>query len=231
MGKIKIDLANGSQVEKPLVTAFKGANGDYLILDNETNGQMGYPIICISKINGTNVEKIIDQTEWNAVKDSLKSIISGTLPAFLAVPEQLSGNDDFYTQLTLPVASFDLLKKAYKAPEAAPAEEAPAPVPEAPAPEAPAAPQIETPEAQTIAAPQLEAPTIAQPAPVAEAPVAPAPADPIITAPIIGEAAPEVAPTPEASPTSNGDLQAIKDTFMKSCENMFEALVKQLENK
>ena len=34
MSKIKISLANGNQVEKPLVTAFKGTSGDYLILDN-----------------------------------------------------------------------------------------------------------------------------------------------------------------------------------------------------
>lgn len=246
MSKIKINLTNGSQVEKPLVTAFKGANADYLILDNETNGQMGYPIICISRLNGANAEKIIDQTEWNSVKDSLKTIISGTLPTFLAVPEELSASDDFYTQLTLPVASFDLLKKAYAAPEApapaapaAPAEEANITSPEIQAPtidEAPAPVQEATPApAEPVAlTPDAAATPIITP-PIIEAPVVEAPAQPaapteapaqIPVAPVVQT--PAEAPQPQAAP-ANDNVQQIKDTFMKSCENMFEALLKQMQ--
>ena len=108
MSKIKVTLANGSVLEKPLVTCFKGNTGNYIVLDNETNGQMGYPIICISKFNGTSVEKIVDPNEWSSVKDNLKTIIAGTALPYLEVPSELTANDDFFTQLTLPVASFDL---------------------------------------------------------------------------------------------------------------------------
>ena len=134
MGKIKVTLASGNVLEKPLVTCFQGTNGNYLVLDNEANGSMGLPIICISKFNGTTAEKIVDQNEWVAVKENLKSIISGTQLSYLPVPETISAADDFYTQLTLPLASFDLLKNVYAPAPAQNAEPAAAPV-EAPIPD------------------------------------------------------------------------------------------------
>ena len=49
VGKIKINMLSGTTIEKPLVTAFKGEHGDYIVLDNEMSGTMGLPIILISK--------------------------------------------------------------------------------------------------------------------------------------------------------------------------------------
>ena len=323
MGKIRINLVSGSVLEKPLISCFKGTNGNYIVLDNESNGSMGLPIIIISKINGTNLEKIIDPAEWGAVKENLKTIIGGTALPYLAVPETLSAPDDFFTQLTLPVASYDLLKSVY----APPVDPTPAQAPQpAPAPvevqQAPAAPAIETPAEITLApipetpaaAPVVnQAPTAAPeavlgtaqvtsaepvampqtpsvvptpapaPAPmptpsvvptpeVNNAPVSSMPAQeanpmpgaqampqveavPVIEAPVLN---PTPAPAPEAVPsapavqsdslasapaidlpqsqpvapmTGDADIAKIKETFMKSCENMFDALMKKFENK
>lgn len=281
VSKIKINLASGAVLEKPLITCFKGTNGNYAVLDNEANGSMGLPIIIISKLNGSNFEKILDPNEWGAVKDNLKTIIGGTALPYLAVPEEMNAPDDFFTQLTLPVASYDLLKKVYApapvetpeepaapaapvapAPVEAPTEPAPAPAtPEVPAPvtlempAAPAAPEA-TPAPAVPEAPVIEAPVIA-PAPVEapampEAPVAPAPAQaPEVPAVPVPEpapapvAAPEIPVTPNvandtpaidlpvADPaatdegSANPDIALIKETFMKSCENMFDALLKK----
>lgn len=272
VSKIKINLSNGSVLEKPLVTCFKGTNGNYLVLDNETNGSMGLPIICISKFTGTAAEKIFDQSEWASVKENLKTIIAGTSLPYLNVPETITASEDFFTQLTLPVASFDLLKNVY------------APVKEETVPAAPvsAAPVVSTPEvsvspemphtvveptaigassvlapAPIIAAPSVEPSTIATPevpvvAPMIDAPVvspafstpesAPQVSDPavsVITAPVVDApivSAPEaVNETPIANNSnntiSNEDILTMKDMFMKSCENMFDALVKKFENK
>lgn len=253
MGKIKINLSNGSSLEKPLVTCFKGTNGDYIILDNEMNGSMGLPIICVSKFGGTKAEKIINQSEWASVKDNLKTIISGTTLPYLNVPAEISASDDFFTQLTLPTASFDLLKKSY-----APAEEKVETV-EVTVPDS----IVEVPAVDTDSE---DVPTI-NPEPLAAAPVveavqeAPAvPEIPEIVPPVVEPVVPEV-PTVEipsavdtvvntsevvAEPaveqpvvesevvsekSDNADIQSIKDNFMKSCETMFDALIKKFENK
>ena len=243
MSKIKVNLASGNVIEKPLISCFKGTNGDYVILDGEANGQMGYPIVCISRFNANKFEKIVDPGEWGSVKENLKAIISGTSLPYLNVPETVSAADDFYTQLTLPVASFDLLKSVY-APvkeEVAPAipvtpapEVAPTP---APAPEVAPAPAVATinPIAEPVALtndlvnPVAPAPQInIAPAPISEVELAPAPA--------IATPAPEVAPAVESAPapsvnTSSVDVASLKASFMQSCENMFDALVKKFENK
>lgn len=260
MGKIKINLASGNSIEKPLITCFKGTNGDYIILDNETNGQMGYPIICISKLVGTHIEKIIDQGEWASVKENLKTIISGTALPYLNVPELLEGNDDFFTQLTLPVSSFDLLKNVYAPAQAAPTPEV-APANEETAVVQPETPislvegatmtnaeptnivdinsivpnQVETPvvnESQSIITPvtpvspvvptsenEVTIPT-AQIEPV-QSPVAPVDTEvtPSIETPVISQEQPAV--------SEDNDMAALKESFLKSCENMFDALVKK----
>ena len=41
MDKIKINLASGTSLEKPLVSAFKSNNAIYVVFDNEINGTMG----------------------------------------------------------------------------------------------------------------------------------------------------------------------------------------------
>ena len=120
MSKIRVNLTSGNVFEKPLVTCFQGTSANYVVFDNEMNGSMGLPIICISKLNGNRLEKIFDQSEWASVKENLKSIISGSTLMYLEVPENLSAQDDFFTQLTLPVASFDVLKRSYNPPKPEP---------------------------------------------------------------------------------------------------------------
>ena len=259
MSKIKIKLASGNMLEKPLVTCFKSANGSYIVFDNEANGQMGYPIICISKINGNEVQKIVDPNEWASVKENLKTIIAGTNLEYLNVPEELNGQDDFYTQLTLPVTSFDLLKNVYSpaAPEPKVEETPVAPMPEEAAPEVqnpfaaepatiapvmPEAPAVESP----ITSPVIDTPVVNMDAPVVET-------SPVIDMPSMPEAAPAiempgmpevqtpVAPAPAVEtpieapvvdvPSNNDEIAALKESFMKSCENMFDALIKKFENK
>ncbi len=265
MSKAKFSLTNGSVVEKPVVTCFQGSVATYLVIDNEANGQMGYPIIGISRLNNNVAEKITDQGEWASVKDNLKTIIGGTALPYVNVPEVITAPEDFYTQLTLPVASFDVLKQAYipAAAEAPAMPEAETPAPEvAPItePEAPAAPTIEpvnlTPEmpGAPISEPSVIGPTafvdptavLPQPEPAMAAPViTPLPVTPetptpeMTPLPVTTPSEP-VMPTPmmeppvpgaPAAPEGNADVQAIKEQFMQSCENMFDALIKKFENK
>lgn len=256
VSKTKINLASGSVMEKPLVTCFKGTNGNYIVLDNETNNPIGLPIICVSKFTGTSCEKIIDPAEWSSVKENLKTIISGTALPYLSVPESLTAQDDFFTQLTLPVASFDVLKNAYVVPvsetPADPVVETPVATPEMPvAPEAQPVPVVVAPDPISVA-PVIEPAVV--PNPVIEASVDPivetrAAIDTPIIAPITVDTEPPavtpvipepVAPVVEASvapaapaaqPAVEGieDINALKENFMKSCENMFDALVKKFQ--
>ena len=114
MSKIKINLASGVSLEKPLLNAFKNGESVYVILDNEMNGSMGLPIILVSKLVGNKLVKIVDQNEWTQVKESLKQIIAGTQLEYVSVGESISADDIYYTQLTLPVPSFDALRNAYQ---------------------------------------------------------------------------------------------------------------------
>lgn len=114
MEKIKINLTSGSALEKPLVTAFNSNNASYVVLDNEINGTMGLPIILVSKLVNNVLTKIEDQNEWNAVKESLRFIISGNQVDYITLQPEINANDMFFSQLTLPVASFEALKNNYK---------------------------------------------------------------------------------------------------------------------
>lgn len=239
MSKIRVNLTSGNVFEKPLVTCFQGTSANYVVFDNEMNGSMGLPIICISKLNGNRLEKIFDQSEWASVKENLKSIISGSTLMYLEVPENLSAQDDFFTQLTLPVASFDVLKSSYNPPKPEP-EVMPAPQPEvAPAP-APAPEVMETPAPPVMDGPisfgGMNTVNTASVMPNMGAPVMnsnPAP-QMMGTNDMLGQTNPmpnvnNQMPNPE--PVSNINYADLKETFMKSCENMFDALVKRFENK
>ena len=114
MEKIKLNLTSGSALEKPLITAFNSNNASYVVLDNEMNGTMGLPIILVSKLVNNVLTKIEDQNEWNAVKESLRFIISGNQVDYITIQPEISANDMFFSQLTLPVASFEALKNNYK---------------------------------------------------------------------------------------------------------------------
>lgn len=113
MKKIKITLTSGNVIEKNVLTAFKGTYGDYIVLDNESVGSMGLPVILISKIQDNRLLTINDANEWNAIKDNLRNIIAGNQIVKTEVKDEYTGEDVYYKQLTLPVASFDTLKNTF----------------------------------------------------------------------------------------------------------------------
>ncbi len=253
MRKIKVNLTSGNVVEKTLLTAFKGTYGDYVVLDNESVGSMGLPVILIAKVLDNKLMTITDANEWNAVKENLRNIIAGNQIIKINVLDEYSGEDVFYKQLTLPVASFDALKKTYadeggvneNAPVAPAVEPAAtvSPVNETPiapniqmpsAPEAPTAPQevaplnvnpdVVTPEQVQVAPSEAPVPPMAPETPTVESPVMPeAPVGPAIE---LNEA-PAVEPIPPMAEMANNniDFAKEKETFLKACENMFDALV------
>lgn len=245
MSKIRVNLTSGNVFEKPLVTCFQGTSANYVVFDNEMNGSMGLPIICISKLNGNRLEKIFDQSEWASVKENLKSIISGSTLMYLEVPENLSAQDDFFTQLTLPVASFDVLKRSYNPPKPEP-EVMPAPQPEvAPAPAQPAPEVMETPAPPVMDGPiSFGGMNTVNTAPVMNSNPAP---QMMGNSDMLGQTNTMAMPNemasmnnhmpnvnnqmPNPQPISNINYADLKETFMKSCENMFDALVKRFENK
>lgn len=123
MGKIKLNLISGAVVEKPLISAFSANNSSYVVLDNEMNGSMGLPIILVCKLENNKLTKIVDANEWGIVKEYLKNIIAGNKIEFIKINEEIVADDIYYTQLTLPVPSFDALRNAYKVEEVEPAKE------------------------------------------------------------------------------------------------------------
>ena len=229
MEKLKINTVSGDVLEKPIVTAFKSNGGEYVVLDNEMNGTMGLPIILVSKLeNGSLV--IVPDSEWNAVKEALRLIISGNQMEYVNVRNVLSSEDTFFKQLTLPVASFEALKNSYKP---VVHEEVTLETPEVNVEPVVQATPVQTPEV-------VESPIVMNDAPVApQMPEASAPVAPIMPeAPVEAQSVAEVpaytekvAPMPsvEEIPEEHDDVPvdftADKEAFLKACENMFDALV------
>lgn len=229
MEKLKINTVSGNVLEKPIVTAFKSNGGEYVVLDNEMNGTMGLPIILVSKLeNGSLV--IVPDSEWNAVKEALRLIISGNQMEYVNVRNVLSSEDTFFKQLTLPVASFEALKNSYKP---VVHEEVTLETPEVNVEPVVQATPVQTPEV-------VESPIVMNDAPVApQMPEASAPVAPVMPeAPVEAQSVAEVpaytekvAPMPsvEEIPEEHDDVPvdftADKEAFLKACENMFDALV------
>lgn len=229
MEKLKINTVSGNVLEKPIVTAFKSNGGEYVVLDNEMNGTMGLPIILVSKLeNGSLV--IVPDSEWNAVKEALRLIISGNQMEYVNVGNVLSSEDTFFKQLTLPVASFEALKNSYKP---VVHEEVTLETPEVNVEPVVQATPVQTPEV-------VESPIVMNDAPVApQMPEASVPVAPIMPeAPVEAQSVAEVpaytekvAPMPsvEEIPEEHDDVPvdftADKEAFLKACENMFDALV------
>ena len=111
MVKINIMKPTGSEMLS-LLSAFKIENLTYVIFDSEKVGSMGLPIIYISKLTDK-LEKVLDDNEWQSVKNSLKGIISGTNYEYVKVADTINADEAFYTPLTLPQSSFDLIKNRY----------------------------------------------------------------------------------------------------------------------
>lgn len=218
MEKLKINTVSGNAMEKPVVTAFKSNSGEYVVLDNEMNGTMGLPIILVSKLVNNTLE-VVPDSEWNAVKEVLRLIISGNHVDYISVNSIGVVNDVFYKQLTLPVASFDVLKNSYK------------PVVE----EVPQV-SVETVMDEPVEAQVLDSSSLVQ------EDVAPSVAPIIPDAPIMEQNVSEVVPVaeveapvvediPEESVDVPVDFTADKEAFLKACENMFDALVAKFNNK
>ena len=74
MTKIKLSLPTGNSVEKSLLSAFSVGEKKYVVMDAESVGSMGLPIILVSAFSGEKLSKILDQNEWTSVKEALKSI-------------------------------------------------------------------------------------------------------------------------------------------------------------
>lgn len=225
MGKIKINMANGSAVEKPLVSAFKINEGTYVVFDNEMNGTMGLPIILVSKLVDNKLT-IVGDAEWNACKETLRMIIAGNQVDYVNVNPEMPADDIFFKQLTLPVASFDVLKNSYK-PVETPATEELVQEPVAnfePTPEVNVAAPVE---------PEVTEPVSFQTENVEVAPVIPdvvAPNQEVANImPEVTMAAPEVEPIPEVTESEPVDFTVDKEAFLKACENMFDALVAKIQ--
>lgn len=233
--KITINLSNGSTLEKKLITAFSTGVGEYVILDNEAVGSMGLPIILVSKYMNNSLVKITDQNEWEQVKESLKTIISGGNMNYIVLNPTIGGEEVFYTQLTLPEASFNALKLNYKV-DVAPAVtedpipsiedikiEEPVPTPQEEVVETP--PTIEPVVPEKPVTPEIEISPTIPPQPVVEP-------QPIVD-PQLEEPAPQpIGPVVNQEVTKNVDeYKEIRDSFMTACENMFDALIIKFENK
>lgn len=113
MAKISVLKPTGGNEILGLVSAFVAESNSYVILDSEKTGSMGLPIIYVSKLVNGKLEKINDTNEWQSVKNYLKGIINGTNFQYIKVEDNLNADEAFYTPLTLPQASFDLIKQRY----------------------------------------------------------------------------------------------------------------------
>lgn len=232
--KIKINTMSGMNLEKPLVTAFKSNTGEYVVFDNEMNGTMGLPIILVTKLVNNSLSLIPD-TEWNSVKEVLRLIISGNQVDYISVAESINAEDNFFKQLTLPVASFEALKNNYKpisvdsleskVENAAPVLDNVVQKPEVVEP-VNVAPQVQQPVENTVVMPDapVQSQTIASVNPVMPE-----------VAPVTPEVNQTVVEAPVEQPVNNAevpvDFTADKEAFLKACENMFDALVAKFNNK
>ncbi len=251
--KINVTKPTGSSENLELLTAFKVENNTYIVFDGEKVGSMGLPIIYISYLNNNKLEKIDNtSSEWQNVKNYLKGIINGANFEYVKIEDNLNGDEAFYSSLTLPQASFDILKSRYQPIEVS---ETPTEVPaldlveetpdnlNAPAPVEPVLPSNDVPSNTTetttpVAPPELDSPIPANVPPVEPVtppePVAPVvePAPPVseppkVEAPTIAPQAPEAPATPNVTPPN--DYTSDKETFLKACENMFDALVSKYQ--
>ena len=109
MEKVNIKLASGNVDVKPLINAFESENNKYVVFDQEQNGSMGLPIILVCKLDNNRLTKIADANEWTAVKECLKKIIANKEMTFISVDNEIEADDAYFTQLTLPIPSFEAL--------------------------------------------------------------------------------------------------------------------------
>ena len=229
MGKITITKKTGTIDSLNLMSAFKVDNNTYVVLDSEKNGSMGLPIIYVSKLTD-HLEKIVDDNEWQSVKNYLKGIINGTNFEYININENQTADESYYKELSLPsVESFNAIKTRYNPPAPAPDPTIAEPSPVTPEKEEIPTPISNIPTQETVSTPNVVpdvVPVVNEPN-VNVAPTTPImPATPVAPDPVITPSMPEPTPSPEpVSPKSPFDFSSDKETFLKACENMFDALI------
>ena len=194
-----------------LLSAFKVEGNTYVVLDSERTGSMGLPIIYVSKLTD-HLEKITLDNEWQNVKNYLKGIINGTNFEYVNINENETADEAYYKELSLPnIDSFNAIKNRYL-----PKEE----------------PSVDT--TPTMVEPVTPNETQAEitPAPPVE-PVAPVMQEPVEVAPVAPASVEPSLPKEEVPPVEVNsnvyDFSQDKETFLKACENMFDALVSKYQ--
>ena len=259
MAKINITKPTGNVDNLNLLSAFKAENNIYIVFDAEKMGSMGLPIIYVSKYT-TKLEKINDANEWQSVKNYLKGIISGTNFEYVKVENNLTADEAYYTPLTLPETSFNAIRSRYIIKEdnnssasqtqvLMPKEEV-TPVMPSTSPisnttvnitpvQTNETTQTPSPDSQTESVLNLidnaynndKAPNMA-------ASINPTPAISKPNNDLTSSTTPEVVAKPE-TPNIQNDKESIynmsfendKETFLKACENMFDALISKYQKK
>lgn len=242
MEKIKINMVSGASLDKPLVTAFNGSNGVFVVLDNEMNGTMGLPIILVSKLENNKLT-LIQDAEWPVVKETLRLIIAGNQVDYVKVNNELNADDLFFKQLTLPVESFETLKNSYKpVDDSANVVPEPTPInmvnPTSPVGPMPEVAQLEQQQINIEAAPAVNnAVNMEIPEPVNQMQTEPVMPAASVQNQEVAQVVPEVKETPVVEPipevaeqTTPVDFTLEKEAFLKACENMFDALVAKFKN-
>lgn len=279
MAKINIKTPTGTIESLNVLSAFRENSQTYVILDSGKMGSMGLPIIYVSKYT-TKLESIPDENEWSAVKNYLRGIVNGTNFEYVKIADTVDADEAYYKPLTLPQASFDLIRNRYVVEDSSDASSTPTlnpTIPVAPQPEVNITPSVE-PTPVTPVTPQVEVAPVApvepvQPIPavqpvspvipdnhvasnmnvgtvplesnatqevVAPTEVAPiAPVEPVLPQAPVTPSVPEVpvveqpviAPTPEVSVKveQNNAFMMDKETFLRACENMFDALLSKYQ--
>lgn len=259
MARINIAKPTGSVENLELLTAFKADGMTYIIFDSDKIGSMGLPIIYVCKFINEKLEKIMDANEWQTVKNYLKGIINGTSFEYIKVGSNLNADEAYFMLLTLPQASFDLIKSRYVVKESDESGNTPAPV------ENLSTAPLETlenlgtetvnvePNSNPVPQETIAVSNVVTPAPTNivsnETPVAPvmpnnniASNNTVNVAPITNEPAinnfvenNNVAVTPQINVSNNeitnNYFEKDKEMFLKACENMFDALVSKYEKK
>jgi len=231
MTKVKLNLASGSSQERELVTAFNYADVKYVIFDGESTGSMGLPIILVGKEVVGKVVGITDAEEWKNTKECLKKIIAGEKVDYAKVGSELDADDIYYRQLTLPIASFDVLKSSYVEPE-----------------EAPQAEKVvdETPVFEQINPEDISINPISNVEPVTAQDLNAEPVFTPDTTPVVPQVSPQVeaqinAEDPvgptfndfkplEDAPKADNNYDVLKEEFMKAAEKLFDDLYKKINH-
>ncbi len=245
MAKINITKPTGNVESLNVVSAFKVENNTYVILDSEKMGSMGLPIIYVCKYT-TKLEKINDENEWQSVKNYLKGIIGGTNFEFVKIPDSLPADEIYYKPLTLPQTSFDALKSYYvvDTKNESNANPVPGPIPNVD----PVIPPVEPVSNTSVNATPI--PSEPNPAPIpAAAPSESAsvmnlineatsptnnPVKPTKITPVIEPVKAAPLPPTSAKSSTPKELSSFdndKETFLKACENMFDALISKYQKR